>query len=187
MYTGKIEAMKKCGHVVTVEYGSIYSVSKERIALEALREDCAECQHKARQWKLSVVGIDGGKNFAAYVLTTQHWNGWSIPFFTKEQAELVAAEQSEHGVAIKYLGNDEDGGMDAYECNTEPNQEDTVEIYEGEDIVVDGQTIHTYPIGGWSWIWDTITREEMLDQLHEAASNLDDIGLMQLVASLTKA
>jgi hypothetical protein len=78
------------------------------------------------------------------------WNGWDTPYFTKDVALKVLEWLKQR---LDYHKSEYDSKLDAMITAYES---DDVEVWEGMDIVVNGETIHVYPIGAYSWIWETI-------------------------------
>lgn len=78
------------------------------------------------------------------------WNGWATPHFTKEVAERVCALAYSTGA---YGGYDE--AQDAFVGVLEGVSPEDIDVWPGQDIVVDGQTVHVYPVGAWDWCWDS--------------------------------
>jgi hypothetical protein len=96
--------------------------------------------------KLNIPGSD--KSFPGYVRLMLDWNGWDIPFFTKEQLTAVFAEFNEagEGTLMKWDG---DRAMHMDSASGEPNEWETIEP---EEIEVDGQKITVYNMGcGLCW------------------------------------
>jgi hypothetical protein len=93
--------------------------------------------------------IDGGPVVEGYTYRG-HWNGWAVPFFNKEQADRVAIAYKGRYLpaqdAYQFSG-------DGYPLTKDTKDEDT-DIFPGEDLVIDGNTLHVYPIGGGCWCWD---------------------------------
>lgn len=82
-----------------------------------------------------------------------HWNGWACPWFTKETALEIAdaynalipddkarAIYNETEDTFIFYGYDE----------AEPEE------FKGKDFIINGKTLHLYPIGNGSWVWDDI-------------------------------
>lgn len=74
------------------------------------------------------------------------WNGWAKPYFTKEVGLTLKVDRVCPEIEF-------DEAQDAF-ILPEPGGDDeaTAQVCKGEDIVVDGQTLHLYRIGdGWCW------------------------------------
>ena len=77
------------------------------------------------------------------------WNGWSCPAFTKEVADEIAFtlnKCSDEFGRIEFFDSDDGGYYVSFE--------DGVEYERFEAMVIDG-TLY-YPIGAYSWIWETV-------------------------------
>lgn len=84
--------------------------------------------------------------FAGYT-KGETWNGWEVPYFTKDVAEAV--------VAAWVRGHDEitahyDAERDAFIFASPDDGEDGPEVYEG----VDTEDGRLYCIGGFYWTWE---------------------------------
>jgi hypothetical protein len=92
----------------------------------------------------------------------QRWNGWEMPAFTKEEADVIIAvfnEDKNSGAA--YIPH-----LDAYVVVFDvggPGEHH--ELYTGFDIVVSGRQYHVYGLGAGSWIWEEWVPDE--DELEE--------------------
>lgn len=106
--------------------------------------------------RLSKVYIDNpDAAYDCYVVVGQHWNGWAIPVFTREQADVWMAAYSKIIEKFPFLGVSYDESLDAYIVKDEDNgMED--EVFEGEDLVIEGKTLHVYEIGAYCWTWTEV-------------------------------
>jgi hypothetical protein len=84
----------------------------------------------------------------------QRWNGWQVPYFTKEVGQAIMDEMNnDEGNTAVY---DEERDMFVV-SNT---YDDGTEEFPGMDIAGDGEILHLYPIGSGSWVWDIAKEEE---------------------------
>lgn len=96
--------------------------------------------------------IDDGVIYEGFHDPDARWNGWAMPYFTREVANLVASEipQLEDKSPYAYFEGDTcyvwDYGLEEYEAY-EPT------TLEGVDELV-------YGIGAGSWIWDNASDSE---------------------------
>ena len=100
---------------------------------------------------VSIDGVDTPHDLWAYVVQGQDWNGWALPYFTKEQADrvLIAFNAQSNVSRIEYqMYRDEYLAFDFDSPHENP------EVFIPEDIEVDGEIVHAYPIGAWGWTWD---------------------------------
>lgn len=89
------------------------------------------------------VTIEGMYGHTAYV-EEGTWNGWLCPWFTKEEADAMNVWLDEmFGSELVY-----DPKLDVFICDGEQ--------FKGKDIEVDGATMHLYPIGNGSWVWQEV-------------------------------
>lgn len=77
------------------------------------------------------------------------WNGFACPYFERKVAEQVLDASVNNGFIWSY-----NTAEDTFEVrlSNEPSSYEP-EIFEGQEIVVEDQQIHVYPIGAYSWIW----------------------------------
>ena len=93
-------------------------------------------------------------SFAGYT-NGDTWNGWACPYFSRTVAEAVLGAAEANGYVWTY-----DETRDVFSVrNQEDLQDYEPEEYAGTDIVAGGETIHVYPIGAYSWIWETATQD----------------------------
>ena len=96
--------------------------------------------------------IDNGEYFPAYT-TGASWNGWAMPYFTKEIAdtrlcrERKDTDDERESIHMMYLPD-----QDAYKCL----DDEEGDVFPGVDCLVDGEIMHLYPIGAGCWVWDEI-------------------------------
>lgn|SRR5574342_866808 len=110
--------------------------------------DSRTSQHPWTRARFSLHGE--GPDFVGYH-KGQKWNGFAVPFFDKCEADKVAARVVETGESYQahcfYKKEDEfvlvPHGVPCY----------AGEKTRGEDIVVDGATVHVYGIGAGGWTW----------------------------------
>lgn len=111
------------------------------------------------------------------------WNGWACPRFTKEVGLQIAKDTA---IEDYYLVFDEEHDRFVYhDCNYDQVEYET---FEGEDIVVDTEVIHVYPIGAWSWIWTAYehkySRSVLEEMLTERCVEACDKIFSDIVTSL---
>jgi len=151
---GKIKLTYKCGHTAEGEYGSAIGTREEvedRMRSDALRRLCYECKVGARQYRLTTVGIDDlfGEPLEAWIIDNERWNGWVMPYFTKEQAEIWFERQRQvEGATVEF-----DEAKDAYITVLGGNDEES-DDWPGMDLMLGGEMRHVYPIGAGCWTWD---------------------------------
>lgn len=89
--------------------------------------------------------LDEGMKFDCY-MNGDVWNGWAMPYFTKAVAERVMEQQNAtDGLPAMHY----DKKLDAFVVGG-----DEVEVYEGEEITVEGKKVTVYGIGTGSWVWE---------------------------------
>lgn len=123
--------------------------AQEQVPFSALPEvPLAKQVYRATVFEIDAFHESPDQTFAGYT-AGESWNGWACPRFTKEVADRVlaaclAAEQdgSYDPETDTYITNDT-GSMDPADFGR----------WQGEDIQVEGQTVHVYPLGAWAWVW----------------------------------
>lgn len=91
--------------------------------------------------KPSTVSFDEGPDFPCF-LSPNTWNGWAMPYFTKEQADVVVAS----GVGpFAY-----DAEADTYSYTSDPNYPEDTETYEA----VEHEGVKLYGLGTGSLCWN---------------------------------
>ena len=102
------------------------------------------------KYKLSEVTLDNENCFLAYILEGEDWNGFAIPYFKLAEGLIL----------IKYLNSDSKKPKSKYDeiadvfLIQELSEEGYEEIkYFGEDVDINDEKVHLYPIGARSWIW----------------------------------
>lgn len=119
--------------------------------------DCYDEEFWAKQpWRKTEFQIECGPKYEGYT-KGEHWNGWACPRLTKEAALKLCAD-TDNGMIWYNEERDMIVSQNDFEDPTD-NEE-----FEGKDIIVDGEVIHVYPVGAWSWIWDDCAEQEITDE-----------------------
>ena len=102
------------------------------------------------------VGLDEGKYVvAAYVRESEKWNGWDVPYFTKEGGLWLIDKMS----GLQY-----NEAADSFQY-TDPEMPEAIDDFSAIEIdVAPDQRRRLYSIGGGMWTW--VSHE----QPHEVAS-----------------
>lgn len=87
------------------------------------------------------------------------WNGWATPCFEYETALYLINDMNmmEETDRARYDEESDSFIIKAYDYP----EEDDPEVYEGADIIVNGETKHVYGIGSGFWCWDTYKESEV--------------------------
>lgn len=86
----------------------------------------------------------------AFILEGETWNGWAIPFFTKEQAiEALEKINSLLDYGFSYEFKDEE--LIITDNEDEYHEETRRTTYKGKTL---------YGVGAWWWIWTECEEEE---------------------------
>lgn len=133
--------------------------------------------------------IDNNENIYEGYTYGDTWNGWACPYFTKEVADKMAKdydytmyyEERIDAFIVANVGAHEtldEGSRDLVDRIIKYADPDITkdyeikniisvlmgldfEVYTGEDIKVDGETLHLYDIGNSCWIWDEYHEENV--------------------------
>ena len=99
--------------------------------------------------KPSTVSFDEGPDFPCY-LSPNTWNGWAMPYFTKEQADKVTEWTNSRGSGevMKYDAEKDAFTVSGIIWSDDPDEEPEV----WEAIEHEGQKL--YGIGAGSWTWN---------------------------------
>lgn len=107
-----------------------------------------------RKYRKSSFNIDDGEMIKGYT-NGSTWNGWACPYFNFENATILANEFLQYDDSKMLYDTKKDTFY--YKIDGE----EIMEEWTGEDIEVDGEIIHVYPIGAYCWVWDEWTKEEL--------------------------
>ena len=112
--------------------------------------------------------IDKSPNFYEGIDTENLWNGWAMPLFSKQVADLIIKKACEDE-SVRYIYEAQKDEY-VYWCKDDPDEK---EIFKGKDYTVDGEIKHLYDIGSGYWVWDSYSQEEINDIINE--NNIPDI------------
>ena len=146
--------------------GYYLTAAGERIPIDDVRlrvEEAGEermrhlCERTYRSAKVCIDDPDGGyivPPTEAWIVANDRWNGWVMPYFAKAEADRVMAawNASTEGLdPMRY-----DAAEDRYCVPFGPE----VEIYQGEDMEIEGETRRLYGLGACAWTWDLEPKED---------------------------
>ena len=101
--------------------------------------------------------IDGSDYYEGYYDKNVRWNGWAIPFFEKDIADIISRNFSSPDYLIVY-----DKEIDSYICNSLENGK-VVESYIANKLIldtIDGKK-ELYDFGSAGWTWDDYSIDEL--------------------------
>lgn len=161
---GKVEVKHLCGHVRMIEFETIQPVDIAARDIKTYDEKhiCWKCRVDSRRYELGRVYIDSpvddnqaDDTIPAYYCTNDSWNGWAMPYFTREQGMEYLAWQQRRPWNTKPGRYDEE--QDAFVTFIDPDADSPDgEVWHAEQITVNGETLTVYGIGNGSWIWEAV-------------------------------
>lgn len=105
-------------------------------------------------WYKAKFQIESDENiFEGYTKKGVFWNGWSCPYFTLNIVKEILDVFDDIDAIY-------DESLDTFIFTKPDDYDKDPEIYEGEDILIDGKIIHVYGIGAYHWIWDEVEEKE---------------------------
>ena len=137
-----------CGHVGTLEMGSVNPDGLEWIINIERATRCGACRRAAVRYRPGFVSICDSPAFPCY-LSSETWNGWAMPFFTREQLPAYMEWQRSVGFHLVEFQENIDSVV------TMENKDES-EAWGAEDIEIGWLTLHTYPVGTGSWTWEEV-------------------------------
>ena len=84
----------------------------------------------------------------------QKWNGWAVPYFTKEQADIVCERTNEIGQYQMFYDPQRDAYVMPWGGDGKPEDHEVFEATTIKDAK--GEKIKVYSIGGFAWCWDRV-------------------------------
>ncbi len=93
----------------------------------------------------------------------QNWNGWAVPYFTKEQADIVCARTNEIGQYQMFYDPERDAYVMPWGGADKPED---YEVFDATTIKdAEGHQIKVYSIGGFAWCWESGDNQQSTEQL----------------------
>ncbi|MBD7970244.1 hypothetical protein [Paenibacillus gallinarum] len=108
--------------------------------------------------KLTTFGLDANEGiaFEGYTLG-EKWNGWAMPYFTKDQAILITQIFNNNNKDKEdYSSSHYDPTNDTFEFLLFGQTEEEKEKYDATELCINGVITKVYQIGAGSWTWDEI-------------------------------
>lgn len=144
-------------------------------------KDAAETDRRAERYAKitanapvpAVFTIDGGDPFVGVHYPQYRWNGWAIPYFTKEEGDRFVAFYNGLDSSIKFAY---DEAKDAFTSIDDSDPENTIDTYPAQDI--NGQQL--YSIGGCYFVWDAEQPKTFFEQDHSGRDGHGEITLIDI-------
>lgn len=104
--------------------------------------------------------IGNNQYYEGYHEKDKTWNGWAMPYFNKNMADLIAHNYSSRDFIISYISQD-----DCYIIITKENDIITDE-YIAEKLVIDTDDgkKEVYDFASLGWTWDSYTIDEVKEK-----------------------
>ena len=120
------------------------------------------CQFKEAEKELfrkSNFSIDGLRGTFDGYTNDMSWNGYAVPFFEKDQADLILKEVQE-----TFPDSNSYFDKDTYYIGVFDDEELSYDEFKGVDVETKEGTKHVYPIGCYSWTWEEKINEELKEE-----------------------
>lgn len=102
--------------------------------------------------------------YEGYYFDNMSWNGWKVPFFTKETVDKIAENLQDEFYELKYNSSKNEYILidKAYIDIDNPSQDpkEYSEIYSSDTLIYEGEEIQVYAIGGFFFAWDLVDNLE---------------------------
>lgn len=110
--------------------------------------------------ELAYFNIGSAEYYEGYHIENSSWNGWAMPYFEKDIADLFVNNFSTQDYKIVY-----DKYTDCYICKTiEKGKVIQVDIAEKKIINTKYGKKQVYDFGSVGWTWDSYTLDEVKKQ-----------------------
>ena len=110
---------------------------------------------------------DGKNVYEGYYFDDVSWNGWKVPFFTKDVVEQIAGNLQDEFYELKYNNSSKEYVLIDKSCIDidNPNQDprEYSETYSVDTLVYEGKEIQAYAIGGFYLAWDLVDNKKNLE------------------------
>lgn len=141
--------------------------------------------------KRTVFVIEGVASAYIGYTSGRLWNGWATPHFEINEALQVMADYNkDNDNPMQY-----DDRLDRFVIiDSEGMQYEPLEQWKGKNIETEDGIKHLYGIGAYSWIWETVDRRDLAQQVeelifyHDTYNYMDEYNLdhEEVVNSITK-
>ena len=105
--------------------------------------------------------------YEGYCVKDCTWNGFEVPYFTKEVADQIISDVNESNKEYVELFYDKDNNC--YKCidkqyidedNPNQNKEEYTTIFDTSEFIIDNKKITLYGIGASYWTWSICDPDE---------------------------
>lgn len=103
-----------------------------------------------------VFTIDGFNHPHIGYTEGKRWNGWSTPYFEVDEAFKIMQE---------FNADDPDDPIlyaEASDTFMHKIADDEIELWKGKNYQTDEGIKHLYGIGAYSWVWETVTQDDIV-------------------------
>lgn len=105
--------------------------------------------------------------YEGYCVKDCTWNGFEVPYFTKEVADQIISDVNESNKEYVELFYDKDNNC--YKCidkqyidedNPNQNKEEYTTTFDTSEFIIDNKKVTLYGIGAYYWTWSMCNPEE---------------------------
>lgn len=164
---------EECDEILTGEYP--FENSFDQVAIDVQRWLRHANGHSTSTPKYvpAVFTIDGGDPFVGVHCPENRWNGWAIPYFTKEEGMRFMTFYNSLDSSITFAYNE---AQDAFTSIDDSDPDNTVDTYPAQDI--DG--VKRYSIGGCYFVWDAEQPKTFFEQDHSGRDGHGELTLIDI-------
>lgn len=128
-------------------------------------QDYHQLQRKAKKAYFS---CDDENIYEGYYFDNMSWNGWKVPFFTKETVDKIAENLQDEFYELEYDSSKKEYILidKVYMDIDNPSQDpkEYSETYSADTLIYEGQEIQVYAIGGFLFAWDLCNDKNILKE-----------------------
>ena len=120
--------------------------------------------------KKAYFSCDDENIYEGYYFDDVSWNGWKVPYFTKDVADEIAKNLQEEFYELKYDSSKREYILIDKTCIENPSQDpkEYSEIYSMDTLIHEGNEVQVYAIGGFYFAWDLCNGKDILNENLEA-------------------
>lgn len=121
-----------------------------------------------RKAEKAYFSCDDENIYEGYYFDNMSWNGWKVPFFTKETVDKIAENLQDEFYELKYDSSKKEYILidKVYMDIDNPSQDpkEYSETYSADTLIYEGKEIQVYAIGGFFFAWDLCNDKNILKE-----------------------